>query len=99
MVKTFFSFLLRALAINSIYNCGACCEKPNAEKLGERANSITSIILSERKHICHKYFQRYLASNTQKMGFLNSWPGKKRLGRISSVRSYEERVATPRIAA
>ena len=34
-----------------------------------------------------KNFQRYLASNTPKIGFLKSWPGEKRLGGISSLTS------------
>ena len=43
-------------------------------------------------HRTDKYFQRYSASNTPKIGFLKLWPGEKRLGRISSVTSYREHV-------
>ena len=46
-----------------------------------------------------KHFQRYWLQTRPKMAFLKSWPGKMRLGRISSVLSYGERDAMPHIKA
>ena len=44
-----------------------------------------------------KYFQKCLASNTPKIGFLKLWLGEKKLGQIRYVTSYPEHVAMPHI--